>query len=455
MTGEHANAWTRGIGELLREAMAFGYGKFANTYIDWLDQCLFKEANPPHWNRKTGDPQFARQQRQVGEIVENGNRENDGHGICMWGRYMVYHWLGHPDAWNQKRWDATKAAVDWIQWQLDTDHLFPGIEKDVLFTESECAHDSYDFYSSFNCLHGIRLAIKMAQDLGKDQEIQDWTKLYAKLQKGILDQLVDESEFGPTWHTEPDCDWQDHAHKLAHVQLAPDGLTYTPLQDFAKSDALERKYLEIDLNSYRFLMKEKNYNCLRMYGYGQGMMTQAALLLDQMQDAEQFIHLMVTRCYLPHLEGWTAPEGIITHKSGKYWVPVNGYMGQDSHLADSMKGLRLMLGVDDNDPDHLRLVPRYPKSWTRMSISDFPVLTGKKRQYCAYHYTRNPKLQTFEFKFDKPVKMSVRLGPVQNVDSVKLDGKKIDSRLEYSGDSRWVWVEDIQGKTGIIDIIMK
>jgi hypothetical protein len=84
-------------------------------------------------------------------------------------------------------------------------------------------------------------------------------------------------------------------------------------------------------------MKDKNYTCLRSYGYGQGMMTQAALLLDEMNDAENFINLLVTHCYLPRLEGWTAPEGIILHKSGEYWVPVNGYLGQDSHLADSQK----------------------------------------------------------------------------------------------------------------------
>jgi len=46
-------------------------------------------------------------------------------------------------------------------------------------------------------------------------------------------------------------------------------------------------------------------------------------------------------------------------------MPMNGYAGQDSHLADSVKALRLMLGVDDNRPGELHLVPRYPETWTR------------------------------------------------------------------------------------------
>ncbi|MBK7711415.1 MAG: hypothetical protein IPJ37_11020 [Bacteroidales bacterium] len=137
-------------------------------------------------------------------------------------------------------------------------------------------------------------------------------------------------------------------------------------------------------------------------------MTQAALLLDEMTDAENFINLMVTHCYLPRLEGWTAPEGIILHKSGEYWVPVNGYLGQDSHLADSQKALRLMFGLDDNNPENLRIIPRYPVSWNEMSISNIPVLTGNARQNIKYSYLREDAKQVFSFELEKPVKnMSV------------------------------------------------
>jgi hypothetical protein len=411
--GGVGSAWSRGIGELMREAMSVGFGKFIDTYTDWLDRCLFADSQPPHWSRVPGSF-YKGTERKVGGVIEMGNRENDGHGICMWGRYMAWHWLGRAKEWNERHWDATQASVDWIQWQLDTDSLFPGKRKDVLYTESECAHGDYDIYSSYNCLHGIRLAIVMARQLGKTEVMENWGKLYRRLQKGILDHLVDSSEFGPVWHTDPNCDWQDHAHKLVHLQLASDGITYTPLEDYSTSkDAWEREYLKIDLNSYRYLMKAKNYNCLRMFGYGQGMMTQSALLLDQMDDAEQFIHTMVDHAYQPNLEGWAAPEGVILHKSGLYYAPVNGYMGQDSHVADSHKALRLMLGVDDNDADHLRLVPRYPKSWNRMSIKDYPVLTGHERQKISYTYGRKADSQMFSFELEKAAKwMDIRLGPI-------------------------------------------
>jgi hypothetical protein len=446
--GGIGSAWSRGIGELMRETMAVGFGKFIQPYTNWLDSCLYVDSYPPHWSRVPGMYYYGKE-RTVGNIVEKGNRENDGHGICMWGRYMVWHWLGHPATWNKEHWLATKASVDWIQWQLDTDTLFPGSRKDVLYTESECAHGDYDIYSSCNCLHGIRLAIMMAQQLNKHEEVKKWTLLYKRLQKGILQYLVDTSEFGPIWHTDPGCDWQDHAHKLVHLQLASDGITYTPLEDYRTSgDLTEREYLKIDLNTYRYLMRDKNYNCLRMFGYGQGMMIQSALLLDQMEDARQFINTMVDHTIQPNLEGWAGPEGIILHKSGLYYVPVNGYMGQDSHVADGHKALRLMLGIDDNQADHLRLVPRYPVGWNSIAIQDYPVLTGNERQHIAYTYEKKNDLQSFSFALDHPVEVvDIRLGPVPEGKKAKMvscNGKDIPFETLHSGDSQWVWVRDLR-----------
>jgi hypothetical protein len=453
------SAWTRAVGELMREAMAFGYDKYINTYTDWLDRCLMTEANPPHWNRVAGGPDYCTVKRQVGDTEERGVRENDGHGICMWGRYMAWHWLGRPRQWNEQHFAATAAAVDWIRWQLDTDTLFPGKRQDVLYTESECAHGDYEIYSSFNCLHGIKLSIRMAQQLGKKEEVGKWQALYARLRQGILDNLVDQSEFGPIWHTYPNTDWQDHAHKLVPIHLATEGDTYTPLQDYAAGDEVDRKYLEISRNTYRYLMKEKNYNCLRMYGYGQGMMTQAALLLDEMGDAEQFLNMLVDHAYLPKFSGWASPEGIILHRSGKYYLPVNGYMGQDAHAADSTKAVRLLLGVDDNKPENLRLVPRFPASWMRMSIARFPVLTGACRQKMDYEYSRNETSQEFAFRFDqRPVVFSLRLGPLpagKQVVKATLAGKEISFQAQHSGDSNWVWLQGIAGQSGKLRIDMQ
>jgi hypothetical protein len=281
--------------------------------------------------------------------------------------------------------------------------------------------------------------------LDRRESVEKWSRLYDRLRQGILDNLVDAGESGPVWKTYSGCDWQDHAHKLAHLQLATEGDSYTPLQDYAKGDELERKYLEIDRNTYHFLMRDKNYNCLRMYGYGQGMMTQSALLMDEMADAEQFIRMLLRHAYLPNFGRWASPEGIMVHRSGKYYVAVNGYAGQDTHAADSTKAIRLMLGVDDNDPEHLRLIPRFPGDWTPISIRDFPVLIGQHRQRLAYRYQREGKQHIFDLQLDcEAGPISVRLGPLpkkSRVPSATLDDKPVDCRIEHSGDSDWGWIE--------------
>jgi hypothetical protein len=131
-------------------------------------------------------------------------------------------------------------------------------------------------------------------------------------------------------------------------------------------------------------------------------------------------------------------------------------MGQDSHLADSTKAVRLLLGVDDNDPDQLRFVPRFPAEWTRMSIDEFPVLTGDRRQKCGYVYERLGDHQVFSWTFEhSPERMSVRLGPIpaaKSVQQARVNGEAHPFIPIHSGDSDWVWVEGLGGEQGRIEI---
>jgi len=445
-------AWTRGVGELLRETMALGYDKCVRNYLDWLDHALFHYANPPHWKRSLLPQAGDHSERMVGDTLETGNRENDGHGICMWGRYMMWLWMDRDAAWNEAHWEATKAACEWLQWQLDTDMILPGVRKDVLYTESECVHGGYDVYSSGNCLHGLRLSILMAQQLGKTEEVARWTALYERLAQGMLDHLQVDSDFGPLWYTDAGCDWQDHAHKMVHLQLAPDGITYTPAEDY--TDGFDAAFLAIDRNCYRWLMSHGTYDFLRMYGYGQGMATQAALLLDEMYDAGQLVHMLVTHCYLPRMEGFLAPEGIVTHPGGKFYVPVNGYMGQDSHIADSVKAIRLLLGVDDNREGLLRLVPRFPASWEHCGIEDYPVLTPSGRGRIAYTIERSEQQFKMDITVSAPVALDLRVGPFAScpADTACVNGETVAVKPFKSGDSWWVWVRGMEGSRFTVEI---
>jgi hypothetical protein len=127
-------------------------------------------------------------------------------------------------------------------------------------------------------------------------------------------------------------------------------------------------------------------------------------------------------------------------------------MGQDAHIADSTKAVRIMLGVDDNNPDQLRLVPRYPVSWTHMQIKDYPVLIGNKRQKLTYQYIRKEDVHTFTYQLEQPVNtINVRLGPLKSTEvMVTVKDQEYSKNTIKSGDSLWVWINDITNAEGQI-----
>ncbi len=463
------SAWTRGIGELLREATCFGYDKFGEQYVSWYENCMFHEALPPHMNRIAGEPSHAYQETISQGLIEKGCRENDGHGICMWGRFMLWHKNGRDKDFARRHYKAVKASVAWIEWMLEHDikdglaqlHrdrggedevFWNGPRADVILNCSESGRNTYEIYSNYNCLHGIKMSAKIAAALEEREDEKRFLVLWARLRRGIVKELCEQSEFGPIWHTEKPNQWADYAQGMVHIQLAPDGETFTPLEDAAKGDELDKQYLAISQNTYRHLMKEKNYNCLRMYGYGQGFMAQSALLLDEMEDAEHFLELLLGCCYLEELGKWTSPEGIILHQSGEYYLPVNGYLGQDSHLADSLKAIRLMIGIDDNRLTHLRLVPRYPANYSSMCVKNMPFAFEGGKGEISYHYTRKENNHIFAYEITGEIEqISVRIGPIKGAKAnAYFGGKSLPCRCISSGDSWWVWIENMKEKAGTI-----
>ncbi len=138
--------------------------------------------------------------------------------------------------------------------------------------------------------------------------------------------------------------------------------------------------------------------------YGQGYAIQALLLADRMPMAERAIeflarvtrepyagnritrespYLFYERIYLPELlTAWTSPHNLRAEQPD--WI-ANGFDGQvfDEgcgalnlvNVAEPLKVARLILGVDDADPQRLRLIPRLPPGWQGVQAQNWPVLT--------------------------------------------------------------------------------
>ena len=56
--------------------------------------------------------------------------------------------------------------------------------------------------------------------------------------------------------------------------------------------------------------------------------------------------------------------------------------------AEIVKMFRILIGVDDNDPQRLRVMPRLPHGWTEIAVAKYPALIERdgKLQTAQLHY---------------------------------------------------------------------
>jgi hypothetical protein len=206
-----------------------------------------------------------------------------------------------------------------------------------------------------------------------------------------------------------------------------------------------------DLNAYRRLISY--YHPFGFYGtamgYGQGFVTEAALLLDRMRDATTMLNWFAKAIYYPGCKPYITPEGCQVQRQGHYWHRT-GDLGNGVQEGETIKTLRLVMGVDDNWPDHTQLIPRLPLGWSEIRLKDYPLLTvgGNGQRVIRrinYHLRRDGKKLTLSFNSDKPIAlMNVRLGPFADLAiRAEINGHPIapgQLRLRRSGDSYWVWL---------------
>ena len=89
------------------------------------------------------------------------------------------------------------------------------------------------------------------------------------------------------------------------------------------------------------------YGCAM--GYGQGFVTQAALLLDRMKDATSMLHWTAREVFDPEIHSFVVPEGSQVDSSGRYMFRTGDH-GNGVQEAEIVKMFRLLIGVDDNQP---------------------------------------------------------------------------------------------------------
>ena len=181
-------------------------------------------------------------------------------------------------------------------------------------------------------------------------------------------------------------------------------------------------------------------------GYGQGFVTQAALLLDRMKDVSPMLDWAAKEIYDPRINSFITPEGEQLDPTEKYWYST-GDLGNGVQEAEIVKILRILVGVDDNEPQRVRIMPRMPFGWSEIAVAKYPVLVERNGKTetarLQYRLVRAQGRMNLKISANQELgPVAMRLGPFANqpqASDVEVNGKHpAKAEVAKSGDSWWV-----------------
>lgn len=433
-------SWSRDLGRSLQELTELGYLDQAKLTAEYSlrDSRLWTENPsltykgqhlPAHWSRviNAPDPSLP--------------FENDGHGLISLFIYKLWQRLPDRDAWLRAHWTDVKAAGDWILWQFDHPEI-SGAKDGVLYTTGEsAAGKGYSVYPDAVCVSALEALAQMADSIGESQSAAAWRDRAEKMKQAIPARyLISDPKYGQVW-TLDFAGWPNQSTVLGPLIFRADYEGFAPEDDHPDwRKANEAAYQRL-IDSYKPF---GFYGCAM--GYGQGFVTQAALLLDRMHDASTMLNWTAREVYDPQIHSFVVPEGAQIDPTGHYMFR-SGDHGNGVQEAEIVKAIRIVIGVDDTQPGRVRVMPRMPYSWSEISIRRYPVLFSRNGKtetaLLDYELTRNTGKMSFTVSSSKALgSVAIRLGPFEKQperSSVLVNGKSPSTvEARKSGDSWWV-----------------
>lgn len=436
----YGDSWSRDMGRTMQELTELDYLNQAARNADysfrmarlWSENPALKYEGhtlPLHWSRVINKPNFAQP------------FENDGHGLISLFLYKLWQRRPDRDAWLRAHWTDVKAAGDWIPWQFDHPQI-SGSADGVLATTGESAGGKgYSVYPDSICMTALEALAQMADSIGETQSSSLWRDRAEKMRKAISARyIVNDPKYGRVW-TLADAGWPNKSTVLGPLISTADYRGFAPEDIYAA-------WKPVDEATYQRLVD--TYRPFGFYGwamgYGQGFVTQSALLLDRMHDATQMLDWAAKEIYDPRFGSFVVPEGVQVDPSGKFWYST-GDLGNGVQEAEIVKVIRLVIGVDDTKPARIQLFPRMPFDWKTIEVDKYPVLLERngKLLMARMHYRleRVPAGMQLEVSADHDLgPVTVRLGPFENQpqpSAIRVNGRvPAKASVEHSGDSWWI-----------------
>ena len=374
-----------------------------------------------------------------------GNPETDGQGLLMIGTWRYWEKAGRPKQWVDRHWKTIHAVGNWIPWCLDHPKLSFS-KHGLLYSESEGGMEMESLYCNVPCYYGLLAYAQMAEAAGKPGAARYW-RTYAERLLGAMDAYFPAhiSPWGDVWNPKRLGGWGPPTAMAPIIDAAVlygyNAVTHLPTGWAART---RHAYaMMLSSNHPRFCDPSA-------MGYGQGFMTESALLLDQMHDATEMVDSMANLCFAPRQgHPYRVPESAVVKSNGSMWAR-GGDLGNLFQMGEVINTCDILLGIDDWHLRALKLMPRLPIGWTGMSVHNWPVrvLSSGQSQMAklSMDLARDKNCVNFNLKIsvNKPVdNVAIRLGPfppgAKKLIVMGNHGKIIATPFD-SGDSQWAWV---------------
>lgn len=368
-----------------------------------------------------------------GDDYQNlGNQETDGHGLTMMANYQLWLESGKDLKWIEDNWIYIKEAAKWITWSFENPDI-SFARRGLLYAESEAGMMAYTLYCNVPCYFGMLGYAQIAEAYGKTEEAQEWKACAEALYEAITDRLgSDKTGWTPTTF--------GFRHDPVTVMMA-DYYGYDTMD-------MDQNWLSRSRISYeKDITSVSNYDYWGAFagvGYDHSMMTQSALIMDQMSDATKLMNNLSKLAYMPGLpEPYMIPE-MVSVNIEKGIVSRQGDLGNLYQVSDAMKCYSLAIGVSAVRNNTLKLMPRLPENW-ELDIQNFEIPNAAGTVDLLVTYPKDG-IQTAQVTLKETSgfeDVKVRFGPLPletQVATAQINGAPTSCELVESGDSAWAWV---------------
>ena len=387
--------WTRDAGTFMRELVMRGYYQHAAL----IAECLM------HLVEKNQDGFYTFPRYFRGSTHDSGT-EFDGTAAIVIAMEILWERLPQGDPTRQDIQEflsADASPVNYFRFALRKEPLVAGTGE--FGCGMKISGECYNVVQNNLMMLALVAMARMADESGMPAEAQDDRRLVEKLRAGMEKYLVDKDGAWiwavDTKTLKPDPAVLDNPVNLGTGSLNGVGSMYADVLGFLPLDSRwsgiehsEKTFAKL----YETPLRKKEFDRYGIWtqtdvlgdglgsspSYGQGYATQEMLLLDKLEMAGKALAWLANATYSP-VPGYKIRRASLYYFYERTYSPdAVGKVKLDEgcgalnlvNVSEPLKVARLLLGVDDYEPDLVRIIPRIPPNWKGVEAANWPIWTG-------------------------------------------------------------------------------